>query len=234
MWPIGEIMVDADIRSILYLPLGLLPAGFFAARILVQWFQSEKTQTSFVSPLFWRLSLIGNLLLMSHYIVQVQFPFALLQGANSVISWRNLNLLNDAKRTSTKTALYVMLGVTVGITLLFIAQSYFFIGELDWIRTPTKPWDQTRQHHALAWHIFGSVGGIIFGSRFWVQWWLAEKTQTSQLPSIFWYLSVVGSVMIAVYSFYIHDTVMVTYNLFALVPYLRNIVFMKRRNATSA
>ncbi|MFQ5728942.1 MAG: lipid-A-disaccharide synthase N-terminal domain-containing protein, partial [Waddliaceae bacterium] len=135
-------MID-NLRHLLYYPLGLLPTIFFTSRLLVQWFQSEKYKQSYTSTIFWRLSLAGNLFLMLHYFVQVQFPFSLLQAGNAVISWRNLNLLNPRKRTTTSTTFAIFLSSSALLTLAFLAQSIFIIGELDWMRTPTKLFDAT-------------------------------------------------------------------------------------------
>ncbi len=68
-----------DWQVYLYLPLGLLPPIFFGLRFLIQWFQSERAGQSVVPIIFWRLSLVGNCLMMLHLFIQMQFPLALLQ-----------------------------------------------------------------------------------------------------------------------------------------------------------
>lgn len=215
-------------RTILYYPLGLLPLVFFTLRIFVQWFQSEKYQKSYVGSTFWKLSLAGNLLLMSHYFIQVQFPFALLQAGNAVISWRNLNLMESTNYYKTKTAVAILFSSLLFVTLAFMAQSYFLIGELDWIRTPKKFFDTTRQHHVLIWHILGTVGGALFASRFWIQWWQAESHKRSELRKAFWWMSIIGSVVSLVYFVHIRDTVNIIHYAFGLIPYVRNLVLIKR------
>ena len=75
-------------REYLYIPLGVVPALFFGLRWVVQWLQSERVGRPTSSTSFWWLSLTGNVLLATHYIVQVQFPFAVLQALNGVISSR--------------------------------------------------------------------------------------------------------------------------------------------------
>lgn len=223
-------MLD-ELRPFLYYPLGLLPTIFFTLRILVQWMQSEKYQKSYVGRAFWRLSLAGNLLLMLHYIIQVQYPFALLQGGNAVISWRNLNLINAGKKLNTTQTVGVFLGTLAMVTAAFIAQSYFTIGELDWIRTPTKLFDQTRQHHHLIWHIIGTVGGTLFASRFWIQWWHAERHQRSELSKTFWWVSIFGSIVSLVYFVHIGDNISMIHYGFGLIPYARNLILMNRAQA---
>lgn len=216
------------LRPLLYYPLGLLPTIFFTLRVVIQWLQSEKKKQSYSGPLFWKLSLAGNLLLALHYTVQVQFPFALIQGVNAVVSWRNLDLLNTKKPYSTAQSLGVLTCSLATVTLLFLLQSFLLIGELDWIRTPVKLFDHNREHHHIAWHLFGTLGSGLFASRFWVQWWQAERSKRSELGASFWWLSIIGSTMSLVYFLHIGDTVSITLHSFGLIPYARNLVLMRR------
>lgn len=220
-----------DLRPLLYYPLGLLPSIFFTLRILVQWLQSEKHQKSYTGRTFWRLSLAGNTLLLLHYIIQVQYPFAILQVGNAVISWRNLNLMKEGKNYNTSQAVWIFSGTLAIVTIIFIAQSYLFIGQLDWIRTPTKLFDQTRQHHHLIWHIIGAIGGTLFASRFWIQWWHAERHQRSELGKTFWWVSIIGSVVSLVYFIHIRDNVSIFHYAFGLIPYARNLILIRRAKA---
>jgi len=216
-------------RLLLYFPLGLAPAIFFGSRFFVQWLQSEKLKKSTVTPLFWKLSLAGNVLFMLHYTIQVQYPFALIQAANGVISWRNLNLMREGRSYSTRTALLIMAAAIAGITAIFAFQSFFLIGEWDWIRTPTKFFDEGRVHHSLGWHLLGAFSGMLFASRFWVQWWQAEHRQRSELRSAFWWLSIAGSVLSLTYFIHIQDIVSIFNQSFGLVPYIRNLMLINRQ-----
>src|ERR1700733_14455062 len=111
-------------RILLYYPLGLLPALFFTLRLLIQWFQSEKEKRSLVTPVFWKLSLTGNILQLLHYFIQVQYPFALLQTSNAMMSWRNLSMIHASKRCSTGFFLFQLLASMIVVTLCFVLQSY--------------------------------------------------------------------------------------------------------------
>ncbi len=215
-------------REILYLPLGMIPSIFFTWRILCQWLRAEKKMGSNVTPFFWKISLAGNLFLLLHYIIQVQFPFAFFQCCNAVIAWRNLNLMKSRSPCSTKQTLTIALLSIASLTLIFLLQSSWLIGEIDWIRTPKKPFDALRTYHTLGWHIFGSVGGFIFSSRFWVQWWLAEQSKRSELGRVFWILSIAGTAISLVYFAHIRDYVSLFYNCFALIPYMRNLVLLRK------
>jgi lipid-A-disaccharide synthase-like uncharacterized protein len=216
------------IRLALYFPLGLAPSLFFGSRFLVQWIQSEKKKSSIVTPLFWKLSLAGNILLMLHYLIQVQYPFALIQATNGIISWRNLNLMNAKRPLSKQATIWLMAGAVIGITLAFALQSLFLIGEWDFVRTPTKFFNQARVHHATSWHVLGAVSGTLFASRFWIQWWQAEKHQRSELGAAFWWLSIAGSLLSLIYFIRIQDVVSIFNQGFGLVPYIRNLMLMNR------
>lgn len=216
-----------ELRQTLYYPLGLLPAVFFTLRILIQWYQSEKRKRSFAGAAFWRLSLAGNILLCLHYIIQVQYPFALLQAGNAAISFRNLDLLKVTRKYNTFRAALLFVSSLLLITFIFILQSRFLVGEIDWIRTPVKLSDPMRQYHNIFWHLLGSTGALLFASRFWLQWWRAEKMQQSELGTGFWWASIGGSLLSLVYFVHIGDTVSVIYNSFGLIPYARNLILIK-------
>lgn len=217
-------------RQLLYYPLGLLPSIFFTLRLLLQWARSEKLGRSYVDATFWKLSLVGNVTLLCHYILQVHYPFALLQVANAVIAWRNLDLLRPEHRYSTRTTLCLFLFGFFAVTAMFLIQSYFLIGETDWVRTPTKLLDTTRQYHHFFWHALGALGGTLFASRFWVQWWQAELHQQSELNSAFWWLSIVGSVVTLSYALRIGDTVSILYQAFGFIPYIRNLILIRKNH----
>ncbi len=215
-------------RQFLYYPLGLLPTIFFTLRVLLQWVQSERYKKSYTGRTFWRLSLAGNVLLGLHYMIQVQYPFALLQAGNAVISWRNLDLMSPLKKCTTTQAVRLFLGALAFVTGIFLAQSYLLIGEIDWIRTPNKLFDTQRVHHHLLWHIVGTAGCALFASRFWIQWWHAEKLQKADLGKTFWWISIFGSLISLVYFVHINDNVSIIYNCFGLIPYARNLMLIRK------
>lgn len=215
-------------RTLLYYPLGVLPSVFFVARIFLQWIQSEQKKRSYVSASFWKLSLVGNSLQILHYLVQVQFPFALFQAGNAFISWRNLNLMKK-NSCSFRTSLSILSFLLFAVTGVFLAQSHYIIGEIDWVRTPTKLWDSSRVHHHLYWHLFGAFGGALFASRFWLQWWNAEETKKSELNPLFWWLSIAGSIVSLIYFVHIQDVVGVINYSFPLIPYARNLLLLRRQ-----
>jgi len=78
------------------------------------------------------------------------------------------------------------------------------------------------------WTFFGFFAQFVFFMRFAVQWFESEKKRRSVIPMSFWYLSIVGAIMILVYAIKRGDPVFVVGQFFALVIYVRNIIL--RRN----
>lgn len=207
-------------RDILYYPLGVLPLVFFSSRFFIQWFQSEREQRSVVPTIFWKLSLIGNILFMLHYCIQVQFPFAIIQAANAVIAWRNLNLIQSPTPVSTKATIGIL-----ALALAMVTSVFYFSEQPQWVHVN---WSQ---EYGTLWHLFGFLGAALFASRFWVQWWEIERSKHSQLGSLFWWLSIIGSVMSIIYSAMLHDWITMLPHLIGMVPYVRNLVLIRQQRA---
>ena len=72
------------------------------------------------------------------------------------------------------------------------------------------------------------VGQIVFGSRFFVQWWMSERAGRSVIPEAFWYLSIVGGLITMVYAFHIEEPVFLLPQIAALVIYSRNLHLVRR------
>jgi len=73
------------------------------------------------------------------------------------------------------------------------------------------------------WAIIGWAGQIVFGSRFIVQWVASERQKKSVIPVSFWYLSMVGSLLLLAYGFYVKQPVYIAGYLFNCVVYVRNL-----------
>lgn len=215
-------------REFLY-PLGFLSGLAFAGRFLTQWIVSEIHQKSLVNKTFWRLSLFGNIALLIHSFIQVQYPVCFVQSCNAVISWRNLNLMQDASRQiSFKKVLALFATAVLFITFAFILQGMFLETPFEWFRIPINPWFQSIDHVANFWHLIGGVGIVLFNSRFWIQWWLAEKYHTSYLGASFWWVSLIGDLLSLSYFVRIMDPVNLIGPAFGLIPYVRNLMLLKK------
>ncbi|MFA5250992.1 MAG: lipid-A-disaccharide synthase N-terminal domain-containing protein [Phycisphaerae bacterium] len=73
------------------------------------------------------------------------------------------------------------------------------------------------------WATVALVGQVVFGARFVLQWLVSEYKKKSHVPTSFWYISLVGSLILLVYSIHIKNPVfMLGFSLNTLI-YVRNI-----------
>jgi lipid-A-disaccharide synthase-like uncharacterized protein len=79
------------------------------------------------------------------------------------------------------------------------------------------------------WKVIGWVGNFIFFTRFFVQWYVTEKRRQVIIPVAFWWLSLVGSLLILAYAITRHDSVFIFAYLFTWIPYIRNLVIHYRQ-----
>ena len=78
------------------------------------------------------------------------------------------------------------------------------------------------------WTIFGLIANLMFASRFIVQWYVSEKLKKSVIPVQFWWLSIVGSVMMLIYAIYIGKIPLILGFLFPSVIYVRNLMLIRK------
>ena len=87
---------------------------------------------------------------------------------------------------------------------------------------------------AKLWLIFGFVGQGVFGARFLVQWLASEKAKKSVIPTLFWYLSLAGSVMLLTYAIHRQDPVFIVGQSMGFLIYTRNLFFIFREKKAIA
>jgi lipid-A-disaccharide synthase-like uncharacterized protein len=83
---------------------------------------------------------------------------------------------------------------------------------------------------APLWLAFGLMGQAAFFSRFLVQWIASERAGESFVPLSFWYLSMLGSLILLAYAIHRREPVFALGYLPNSVVYLRNLVLLRRNN----
>lgn len=73
------------------------------------------------------------------------------------------------------------------------------------------------------WVVIGLAGQFAFASRFIVQWLASERAGRSVVPHIFWYLSIVGGLVLLSYALYRQDPVFVLGQSMGVFIYSRNL-----------
>jgi len=81
------------------------------------------------------------------------------------------------------------------------------------------------------WLAFGLLGNAAFASRFLVQWIASERARQSIVPKAFWYLSIVGSLILLVYALHVKNLVFTLAYLPNCIVYVRNLVLIRRKEA---
>lgn len=79
--------------------------------------------------------------------------------------------------------------------------------------------------------LVGIAGQILFSSRFIVQWIASERKRDSVVPVSFWYLSIVGGALTAVYAAWRRDPIFLVAQLSGLIVYARNLMLIRRRRS---
>lgn len=80
----------------------------------------------------------------------------------------------------------------------------------------------------MVWLITGFTGQAMFSARFLVQWLASERMKRSIIPEAFWYLSLVGGLVLLAYAIHRQDPIFILGQSVGCFIYLRNIYFVRR------
>ena len=82
--------------------------------------------------------------------------------------------------------------------------------------------------YGRSWVLFGLLAQVAFTGRFLVQWIASEKRGRSHVPIVFWYLSLVGGIMLLLYAaLWKHDPVVTLGQSTGVVVYVRNLMLLR-------
>lgn len=84
------------------------------------------------------------------------------------------------------------------------------------------------------WALVGFAGQAVFFSRFFFQWLASEKRKQSFIPIHFWYLSIVGSVMVLAYAIHLLNPVFIVAYGTGVLIYIRNLTLIYAQRAKDA
>jgi lipid-A-disaccharide synthase-like uncharacterized protein len=196
---------------------GLTSNVLFSGRVLIQWIASERRGKSVVPVAFWWVSLVASIIQMTYAIYHrdahgapdPDLPMFLGLSVTLVPYLRNLRIYYRPDRPSRGGAQILAPAVALLIVLIYGVATGL-----------------PRQN----WWLFGMglVGQAIYASRFIVAWVRAEAIRKADLPLAFWWLSLIGSLILLAYSVLRVDPVFILSYLFNSIPYVRNIMLLKR------
>lgn len=198
--------------SILIFCIGLLAQACFSARILIQWFLSEKKHEVISPTLFWVFSLIGSYLMFYYGWLRNDFSIIVGQFISFYTYIGNLRLKGVWRRIPV--LFRILLAVTPLLAAIGTLQDSSHFVE-NFLKNEDIP----------VWLIvFGTAGQFIFTFRFIYQWIYSSRKQVSALPPTFWVISLVGSCMIVIYGVLRHDPILILGQSFGFLSYIRNLM----------
>ncbi len=197
-------------NNILIISLGFLAQALFFTRTIAQWFKSEQ-EGEVISPvIYWQISLLASILMLTYGILRNDFAIVVGQFLVYSIYIRNLQL----KKAWNEMHLFVrILAIIVPLTYL---GWLIFSGNFSSIFN--------NKDVSVFWMIWGTTAQIVFISRFFYQWIYSENRKESVLPLGFWVISTIGSLMIFTYSISRLDPVLFAAHSLGLFIYARNIL----------
>lgn len=78
----------------------------------------------------------------------------------------------------------------------------------------------------IIWVGIGFIGQSLFFSRWLIQWVVSERKAESQIPVSFWYMSLIGSVIVLAYAIHKLDPVFMVGQGVGTLVYIRNIMLL--------
>lgn len=196
--------------------IGFLAQVFFSARILLQWFLSERAKKVISPAIFWQLSIVGAYLLFVYGWLRDDFAIILGQIISYYIYIWNLDKKHQWKKLPVIIRTLLLLTPVVAI-LYMLKDAGIFVDQF--FRNEKIP---------LWLLVYGSMGQIIFTLRFVYQWIYSKRKDESLLPIGFWVISLFGSLIIVSYAIYRCDPVLILGQSTGLIAYSRNIYLSKR------
>ena len=197
-------------NNILIIGLGFLAQALFFTRTIAQWFKSEQ-EGEVISPvIYWQISLLASVLMLTYGILRNDFAIVVGQFLVYSIYIRNLQLKGAWNKMH-----WAAKSLSIVVPLVYLAW-LIFSGNFSSIFK--------NENVSVFWMIWGTIAQIVFVSRFFYQWIYTEKRKESILPLGFWIISTVGSLMIFTYSISRLDPVLFAAHSLGLFIYIRNIL----------
>tara|TARA_B100001250_G_scaffold105809_1_gene89243 strand:- start:2429 stop:2734 length:306 start_codon:yes stop_codon:yes gene_type:complete len=79
------------------------------------------------------------------------------------------------------------------------------------------------------WVTFGTIGQLVFFSRWIIQWLSSEKSKASIIPVTFWWCSLVGGIITLIYAHHIGSFPFMLAQAIGIIVYSRNLFLIYKR-----
>ena len=78
------------------------------------------------------------------------------------------------------------------------------------------------------WECVALAGEVVFGGRFILQWIVSEYKKKSHIPIAFWYMSIIGTLILLAYSIHIEKPVFILAFTLQIGIYARNLMLINK------
>jgi lipid-A-disaccharide synthase-like uncharacterized protein len=199
--------------------IGFISQILFFARTILQWFKSEHVGQVLSPIIFWKISLLASILMLTYGILRNDAAILIGQFLVYFIYIRNIQLKDEWNSMSLISRIIILLCPVIILIYLFTGTDYTLDTFLQNEKNP------------LLLMIWGITAQIIFVSRFFYQWIYSENKGESVFPVGFWIISICGSVMTFIYAILRLDPILLIAHSLSIFIYLRNIlIFYNKRS----
>lgn len=178
--------------SLLWYLLGVPASVIFYGRFYVQWIVSELRRKSVMPIAFWYMSSLGSLMLLVYGVATTSALGTLshcfnisIYARNLIHIWRERGKLSRALNIGVHVFVAAIILIAVGVT----AWTWWHVYD----RASAGPSGELQK--TAFWLGVGVLGQGLFAMRFLVQWIATERRRKSVVPTAFWWLSLVASVL---------------------------------------
>lgn len=81
----------------------------------------------------------------------------------------------------------------------------------------------------IVWVSVGTIGQLVFFSRWIIQWFSSERSKTSVIPVAFWWCSLIGGIITLIYAHHIQSFPFMLAQAIGIIVYSRNLLLINRR-----
>ncbi|MGQ8336333.1 lipid-A-disaccharide synthase N-terminal domain-containing protein [Sunxiuqinia sp. A32] len=199
-------------KDLLIFGIGFLAQILFFGRTIVQWFKSEHEGQVLSPSLFWKLSLVASILMLTYGIMRNDAAILIGQLLVYFIYVRNLQLKGAWKPMNILARIVILLMPAFILSYLFFGTEYTLA---NFFKNENNP---------FVLMVWGIAAQLVFISRFFYQWVYSENRKESILPLGFWIISICGSAMNFIYGIFRLDPVLLAAHSLGMFIYLRNIL----------
>lgn len=201
--------------------IGFVAQLLFSARLILQWFLSERSKKVETPSLFWKLSLLASFLLFVYGYLREDFAIMLGQSLTYFIYIRNLHLQGHWQKAHVLFRSFLIVFPIAVVTYGYNNGKY----DLNLLLNNSEIPDWLL--------ILGVIAQVVFTFRFIYQWLYSERKKESQLPMGFWVLSVTGASLILAYAIFRKDPVLLFGHGAGMLIYVRNILILRKQDAVA-